>query len=162
MPFEWTSLACLLLGLASARVSGVFLAFSDFLMRAFREADAPHGIDVMQRLNQTVMRSEFLATFMALAPLSLGAIVYAALRLDGAPARLIIGAGLTYFVAVFLVTIARNVPMNKRLDAAPFDSQAAADYWRIYAVSWTRWNSLRSIGALAAAGLYLFAAMLLK
>lgn len=157
MPTDWIVYACLLLGLSSALVGGVFQAFSDFVMRGLLLAQPAGGIDSMQQINRTVLRSEFIVSLLALAPLSVGFAIFGWLQLDGLARNLIVAAGVVYSLTVFFVTIAGNVPMNRRLDSLSANSPEAAGYWRVYGLRWTRLNHLRTVGSITTAGLYLVA-----
>ena len=156
---DWTVYTCLIMGLSSALVAGVFQAFSDFVMAGLRRAAPAGGIQSMQQLNRTVFRSMFLATFMLLVPASLGFAVFAWFALEGLPQHLIIGAAIVYLPSVFLVTAAGNVPMNERLDKMDYASAEAATYWQTYVSAWTHWNTVRTIGSIVTAGCYLVAAI---
>ena len=153
---------CLGAGLASALVSGVFLSFSDFVMRGLIAAEPTGGIEVMQQINRTVFRSIFLATFIALVPLTLGLAIYAGFKLSG-PDRILIvvGAGI-YIVFAFFVTIVGNVPMNEKLEAMSAVGAEAQTYWVTYGRVWTWWNHLRTLGSAATALCLLLAALALS
>ena len=155
---NWLLYLCLLLGFVSALVAGVFQSFSDFVMTGLGRAKPAGGIESMQHINRTVFRSAFLTSFLLLVPLTIGFALYAALQTRGAGRALVIAAAVTYVLAVFVVTIAGNVPMNKRLDRLDHASGEAASYWRIYCRTWTRWNHVRTMGSAATAALYLLAA----
>lgn len=158
---DWLNILCLALGLAAALVAGVFWGFSSFIMRGLREAEPAGGIAAMQGINRTVLRSEFLVSFLVLAPASMAFAVWAAFNLDGAAQRLIIMAAIVYVSTVLLVTVFGNVPMNQRLAGLRAGSAEAADYWPSYDRVWTRWNHVRSVGAMATAGLYLASAIVI-
>lgn len=149
---------CLVFGLLSALVAGVFQTFSDFVMAALARAQPAAGIESMQQINRTVYRSVFLYSFLALVPLSIAFSVYVAARVDGPARLLVVAATAVYLIAVFLVTVLGNVPMNQRLDRYdPFDA-ASITYWRTYCRDWTRWNHVRTAGAAASAAGFLAAA----
>lgn len=154
----WTLYSCLALGFASALVAGVFQSFSDFVMAGLARARPAGGIESMQHLNRTVMRSVFLATFLALVPLSAAFAFLVFTALSGSARILIVAASALYVATVFLVTMFGNVPMNNALDALAHDSEAARDYWTHYTRQWTRWNHVRTLGAAATSALYLIAA----
>lgn len=156
---ELTIYICLFLGLVTALMAGVFQSFSDFVMRGLMRAAPASGIDAMQQLNRTVFRSFFLATFMALLPISTAFAIYAWLALDGPAMRLIIAAAIVYVPFVFIVTAGGNVPMNEKLDKMRPASEEAALYWETYGPVWTRWNTVRTIGSIVTAGCYLLAAV---
>ncbi len=157
MPSDWTVYACLLLGLSSALVGGVFKAFSEFLMRALMRTQTAGAIEAMQHINRTVMRTEFIVSFIALAPLSLAFAAYGLFHLTGLERNLVAAAALVYCGGVFLVTIAGNVPMNNRLATMDHTSTEAAQYWTVYGRRWTRLNHIRTIGAITTAGMYFLA-----
>ena len=50
--------------------------------------------------------------------------------------------------------MAFNVPRNDALEAVRPETAEAAALWARYLVEWTRWNHVRTLGALAAAVLF--------
>lgn len=154
----WLFFGCLGLGFGSAVVGGVFLGFSDFIMKGLGRAQGDAGADSMQQINRTVFRSIFLTAFLSLVPLTAGFALYAWFHTAGPPRLYALAATVTYLLAVFVTTVAGNVPMNQRLDALALDRPATQDYWRLYTRVWTRWNHVRTIGSLATAALFLLAA----
>ncbi|QDC10778.1 DUF1772 domain-containing protein [Oceanicola sp. D3] len=149
--------------LAYALVGGVFLAFSDFIMRALAATSGQGGAEAMQAINREVFRWVFMALFLGLAPASLALIVYAALGLTGPAATLFAAAGLVYLVGCFSVTVAFNVPMNEALARMDLSQEATRAYWTgTYVPRWTFWNTLRTIACGLAAALLLFGLMTLS
>ena len=161
MTTGWVVYACLILGLSSALVAGVFQAFSDFVMRGLVLAETAGGIDSMQHINETVLRSLFLVGFLALVPATLALAVYAHLELGGSGRTLIVAAAVLYLVTVFTVTVAGNVPMNRRLAAMAHSSAEAEAYWSFYSRVWTWCNHVRWIGSAGTAACLLLAAVYL-
>lgn len=159
MSVELFAYVSLFAGISAALVGGVFQSFSDFIMRGLLNAAPAGGIDSMQQLNKTVIRSVFLTTWFLLVPVSIAMAAYAGFTLDGNERRLIIAGAVIYFVGVFLVTVAANVPMNEKLARMPAGSAEAEGYWTHYGRVWTRWNTVRTVASIAAAGCFLFAAM---
>lgn len=149
----------LLLGAGAALVGGVLLAFSDFVMRGLKQTDGAGGIDAMQQINRTVLRSVFLTTFLVMVPASIAMAVYAGLMLSGSTQLLLVAGAAIYCVTVFAVTMFGNVPMNNRLDALPPASPEAQSYWETYAREWTLKNHLRTVGSWVAAGCFMVAAV---
>jgi uncharacterized membrane protein len=147
-------------GLASAMVGGVFLGFSDFIMRALDRAEPAAAIAVMQQINVTVLRSVFLTVFLLLAPACLAASAVAWQTGAQGQSLWIYAGTAVYIMGSLLVTIAGNVPMNNRLAAMDPDAQKSRDYWQIYRRRWTRLNTIRTIASLIAAACFLFAAMI--
>lgn len=149
---------CLVLGLISALVAGVFQSFSDFVMAGLARAAPAGGMESMQHINRTVFRSVFLTSFLALVPVTVVFSLLVAMRADGTGRWLVMGSTAIYVVSVFLVTVARNVPMNKKLDQMDHTDPDAARYWQTYVRSWTRWNHVRTAGSVVTAGGFLLAA----
>ena len=152
MDSEIMQIVYLALGFTSAAVGGVFLSFSDFVMRGFAQADDVSAIDSMQGLNRTVYRSVFLTSFLGLAPISVAAVLYQGSALS------YLATGV-YLVTVILVTIAGNVPMNEKLDKMDNASVEAKAYWPVYLKVWTRWNHVRTDGSFVASVLFMIAAI---
>ncbi len=149
----WFFVLCQVSVLAFAMIGGVFLAFSDFIMRSLGRVDAAAGIDAMNRINREILRSVFMALFFGLAIVSVILVVQAAVALPAPAAAPIMIAGALYLVGVFGATVVFNVPLNNRLAAAGPDGMAAATFWKdTYLARWTRWNSVRTAACLLAAG----------
>ena len=152
---EWI---LMIAGLAAALVAGVFLGFSDFIMRGLVQAPASQGAAGMVGLNRTVYRSVFMVLLLGLVPVSGGLGLFALWQLEGTARPLtLVGAG-AYLIGVLAVTGMGNVPMNNRLDAMDGKPCETADYWPHYAQKWTRLNHARTAGSTLAAACWLAAA----
>ena len=101
--------------IAYALVSGVFLAFSDFIMRSLALTGGHGGVEAMQVINREVFRWVFMTLFLGMAAASLVIAGYGAFGLSGPAGTLIMLAGLVYLVGCFGVTVFFNVPMNEAL-----------------------------------------------
>ena len=159
MTHDWALYLSLFLAIWSAVIGGVFSAFSEFVMRGLLRAEPAGGIEAMQHINRTVLRTQFVAGILVIAPLSIVIGIYAANALDGAARVALTAAPLVYVPTVFLMTMFGNVPMNNRLERLDHRSIEAADYWQVYGRDWTRLNHLRTFGSVLTAGLYLTAAV---
>jgi len=159
MSDDWVVYVCLLLGLSSALVAGVFLTFSDFVMRGLMLSAPAGGIESMQHINRTVFKSAFLNMLLGLVPITLGFAGYAWFKLNGSGQILISLAAVIYLVTVFLVTIVGNLPMNERLAALPFASPEVELYWSTYGRVWTWWNHVRTFGSIVTASCFFLAAI---
>ncbi|MCC1494030.1 DUF1772 domain-containing protein [Cognatishimia sp. F0-27] len=136
--------------LAYAVVGGVFLAFSDFIMRALTRAG--QGAATMQIINRAVFRWIFMALFLALVPVSLAWIVYGLRVESGVSGVLMACGGALYLSGCFAVTAFVNVPMNTALADFASHSAEMEHYWRgIYVPRWTAWNTVRAVACLLAA-----------
>jgi uncharacterized membrane protein len=143
--------------IAYALVSGVFLAFSDFIMRSLAHTGGAGGVDAMQVINREVFRWVFMMLFIGLAPLSLLISAYGGIFIGNGPGNLIMLAGLIYFIGCFGVTVCFNVPMNEALAGMDVTADATHDYWTAtYLPRWTFWNTVRTIASGASAALLLF------
>ncbi|SHH16623.1 Uncharacterized membrane protein [Cognatiyoonia sediminum] len=145
-------------GLAAALVAGVFLSFSDFIMRGLIQAPASQGAAGMVGLNRTVYRSVFMVLLLGLVPVSGGLGLFALWQFEGAAPLLTLVGAVIYLIGVFAVTGMGNVPMNKRLDAMDGQPRETADYWPRYAQRWTRLNHARTFSSGIAAVCWLVAA----
>ena len=146
---------------ATGLVAGVFLTFSDFVMRSLGAAGPVSGMEAMQQINRKVYRSIFMVLLIGMVPVSLAIALYAAVFAGGAAARWLIAGAALYIAGVFAVTAAGNVPMNKRLDVIGHSDSAARTYWETYGRYWTLWNHVRTAASFAAAWCYLAGAILL-
>lgn len=147
--------------ISAVRVSGVFMAFSDFVMKSLHAAEPTVGVEAMQQINRNVYRSLFIILLLGLAPTSAALSAYALMHATGAASVLIMAGGLIYLIGVFSVTACFNVPMNKRLDAMSADAVETRLFWNTYATQWTRWNHVRSAASGASAACYMIGASLL-
>lgn len=147
--------------IATALVAGVFLAFSDFVMKGLNAATPTGGMEAMQVINRQVYGSVFLVLLLGLAPVTAGLATYAYHFVPGNAALWITsGAGL-YVVGVVLVTMVCNVPMNKELDALDIASASGTAYWEVYGADWTGWNHVRTLCSAASALCFLVGCLVL-
>lgn len=141
----------------SGIVGGVFFAFSTFVMRALARVPSAEGIRAMQAINVTVLSPWFLGAFIGTAVTGAGLALAALLARSGIDAALPAAGGLLYVVGTFGVTIAFNVPRNEALAELDPDDAASATRWADYLQTWTVWNHVRTVAAIAAVGLLLVA-----
>jgi uncharacterized membrane protein len=143
--------------LAYALVGGVFLAFSDFIMRSLSLTGGHGGVEAMQVINREVFRWVFMALFLGMAAVSLIVAGYGAFGISGPEGTLIMMAGLVYLIGCFGVTVFFNVPMNEALASMEMSSGTTRDYWlQTYVPRWTFWNSVRTGACTVSAALLLF------
>ncbi|CAN0594994.1 unnamed protein product [Ectocarpus sp. 12 AP-2014] len=143
--------------LAYAVVGGVFLAFSDFIMRSLAHTGGVGGVEAMQVINREVFRWVFMVLFLGMAAVSVLVVIYSATNLAGGPGTLILVGALVYLLGCFAVTVFFNVPMNEALARMDLTSEATKDYWTgTYLPRWTMWNTVRTIACAVSAALMLF------
>ena len=154
----WFFALCAFSIIACAVVGGVFLTFSDFVMRSLDRADTAAGIEVMQVINREVFKLVFMVLLLGMSALSPIMTGYAYAYLSGPAAALIMIAGAVYLIGVFGVTVVFNVPMNNHLDGLEFSASEAATYWKtVYFPDWAFWTWIRAIASMASAACYLAA-----
>ena len=142
--------------IAYALISGVFLAFSDFIMRALAQTKGIGGVDAMQVINREVFRWIFMTLFIGMAAVSLGIAAYGWFVVGQGPGLLLVAAGLLYVLGCFGVTVVFNVPMNEALAGMEVSAQETQRYWsETYLPRWTFWNSVRSVASVMSAALLL-------
>lgn len=146
MPVFWLSFVA---ALASALVGGVFFGFSSFIMQGLARLPAAEGAHSMQEINRTAVTPVFMTALFGNGLLCLVLIPVA--LISGLPGCESMAAGAAlYFLSNPGVTMVCNVPLNNRLDKLDPASAEAADFWATYLKAWTRWNTVRAIGGVAA------------
>ncbi len=131
-------------------MTGVYFAFSGFIMRSLDQLGAVHAADAMNAINEVILRSWFMALFFGSTLLYVVLAAVAVFDTDLAGRWFLFAAGFIYVVGMFLCTAMFNVPLNNRLADAGSDNNAKAETWTHYFKHWTRWNHLRSVCSLAA------------
>lgn len=144
----------LALSLATALVAGVFLTFSDFVMRSLAGSSPAAGSEAMQVINRKVYRSVFMVLLLGLVPVTALMAGLGWFALQGPAGGALLAGGGFYLLGVFGVTVIGNVPMNQRLDAMPLGGAEARAYWPDYLRGWLRWNHLRTLSATCAAAAF--------
>lgn len=143
--------------LAYAVIGGVFLAFSDFLMRSLGRTSGVGGVEAMQVINREVFRWIFMTLFLGMAGISALIAVHAGMNLNAPGHPLILLAALSYLLGCFGVTVLCNVPLNEALARMDLTAPETRAYWKdVYLPRWTFWNSLRTAACGASAALLLF------
>ncbi len=155
--FDILSLIC---AIGCGVVAGVFFAFSTSVMKGLGKLPAEHGIAAMQAINVTIINPLFLGVFLGTA-IACAIALLTCLVWYESPGRLwtLIGAAL-YLVGSFLVTMWFNVPGNNTLARLTATAPEATAVWEDYLVTWTRWNHVRTVTALAATVLFMLGAFL--
>ena len=162
MTLTWFFVLCEIAVVACGIVSGVFLTFSDFVMRSLDGAKPGAGVEVMQVINREVLRSVFMVLLLGMSALSPLLIAYAYFGVTGAASALIMTGGALYLAGVFIVSLVFNVPMNNRLEGKDPSGTEATTYWTsTYLPRWTFWNGVRASAAAGSAICYLIACVAL-
>lgn len=138
-------------GLGCGLIAGVFFAFSAFVMKALARLSPAQGIAAMQSINVVVFNPLFFAVFFGTAAGCVLLVISSLFRWQRPGALYLLIGSLLYLVGTILVTILFNVPRNDALAAVDAASGDGDRLWADYVVSWTSWNHVRTIAALAAA-----------
>jgi len=147
--------------LATGLVAGVFLAFSDFVMKSLAASQPAAGTEAMQIINRKVFQTLFMVLLIGCIPVTAAVAGYAYFFMTGPGVNYLIAAGVLYFVGVFGVSMVGNIPMNQRLAAMPDGGGEAQGYWPSYVRGWVLWNHVRTVTAAGSAVCYMIAAVLL-
>jgi uncharacterized membrane protein len=139
---------------ASGLVAGIFLPFSTFLIRTFRELTPAEGMRAMQSINRTIVQSVFLPIFLITAALCVAIIVFTLMAWTGTDAVLRLIASALYVVGAFGITVFANVPRNNALAAADPNTGDGERAWSAYLADWVPWNHLRTVVSVAACALF--------
>lgn len=148
----WFFITCQFALIACALVAGVFLTFSDFVMRSLAGSKTVAGIEAMQVINRKVYRTLFMVLLLGMSLAWPLLMTYSGTHLEGSASDLILAGGGLYLIGVLGVTLVFNVPMNNRLDQMDHTSNDAAAYWQeTYLPRWTRWNTVRTVASAGSA-----------
>lgn len=140
--------------LGTLLITGVFFAFSNFIVRALARLPAGEGTAAMNAINVTVINPLFMTVFLGTGLLCAALAVMSFSSLPAPAAIKIIAAAAVYIIGSIGVTMIFNVPLNNALAAAPADGAAL---WADYLKAWTLWNSVRGLASLAAGALLISA-----
>ena len=142
--------------IGSGLLAGLFYAFSAFIMSALRRAGANVGIDAMNAINDTILRSSFMPLFLGTTLASAALIAIALLQWGGAGTMAMLSGGLLLVLGMFACTMFANVPLNNALKAAG-SGEHALPVWQRFLDQWTRWNHVRTAACTLACILFVLA-----
>jgi uncharacterized membrane protein len=137
--------------------SGVFFAFSTFVMQGLARLAPSEGINAMKAINVTAVTPVFMSLLFGTAALCALAIVLALVAWGRPGSLLALLGGLTYIAGAILVTMLGNVPLNNALGRVASADAAGVATWNRYVRDWTRWNHVRTIACAAAMVLFVLA-----
>jgi uncharacterized membrane protein len=145
-------LATLTMGL----MAGVFGIYANAIMPGLGQTDDSTFVGAFQAIDRAIINPLFMASF-------LGALVFTAaaavLNIGDSPAVWIIVAFALY-LAVVVITIAVNVPLNDAIKAAGNPDRiadVAAVRERFDEARWAGWNLVRAVACTAAFGCLMWA-----
>jgi uncharacterized membrane protein len=144
--------------IASAAAGGMMYVFSTFVMRGLDRTGPTNAITAMRGINvEANANAPFLLAFLGAALLSIAVGVIAVIQI-GQPGSGWLLAGALLGVLGAIITMAFNVPLNNHLDTvdpATLSVADAAREWQAYLSTWTAWNHVRAVTAIAASALLL-------
>ncbi|WP_307868889.1 anthrone oxygenase family protein [Umezawaea beigongshangensis] len=132
---------------ATGVLAGVFHAFSTSVMPGLARTDDRTFVVAMQRMNVAILNGRFLLGFLGAPLLTALAAVLHGIADDWAATRWI-AVALVLLVVETGITVAVNVPMNNRLDAAEVADATAAR--AAFESGWVRWNTVRTVVSVCA------------
>ena len=112
-----TTLTVIAALIGSSLISGVFFAFSSFIMKALARRPALEGIAAMKSINVVVINPIFLGLFIGTTVICLIISIIAIAEWQMPAASYFLVGSLFYIVGTFLVTGLGNVPLNNQLAA---------------------------------------------
>lgn len=138
-------------------MTGIYFAFSTFVMIALSRVDASAGISSMQSINTTILGSMFSPLFFGTSMLCLVLTGFFTFQGKIAGGGLVVVASLIYFIGMFGCTILFNVPLNDFLSTVDPAGVTAERDWHDFLDGWLFWNHVRTFASGAAFILYLSA-----
>lgn len=148
---QWLVALTLVSALGCGLVAGVFFAFSTFVMKALSRLPPSDGIAAMQSINIVVLNRWFLGAFFGTSVACLAALIWSLLRWNDPGAPYLFVGGQLYLIGCLLVTIVFNVPKNEALASVSSGDADRDSRWSDYLLTWTAWNHVRTVAALAGA-----------
>lgn len=149
--------ATFLAALGSGLMAGNFFAFSAFLLKAVGRLSPERGIVAMQAITAAIRSPVFLLVFFGMAILTALLGILAPFRWSEPDAVWLLLGALLYLSGAFGVTLLRNVPLNNQLAVTRADTPEGAKFWQHFQSSWSLWNHVRWVTALAAAAAFIMA-----
>lgn len=154
---DWILVASGVAVVGCGMVAGLFLTFSDFVMRSLALAQVNAGVEVMQIINREIWRSVTMALLWGMVGLTAGLGLYGGFLLSGPSSVLLSVGGATYFSGMLMISFLFNIPMNNKLDQMNYSGAPAAIYWKAYVPGWVFWNYIRAIASAGSAVCFLLA-----
>ena len=137
---------CAISTISCGLISGFFLTFSDFVMRALKLSKPSAGIEVMQIINVEVGRSIFIFLLWGFVVITAAVGIYAYFAISGPAQPYILTGAASYIIGVLGLSYLFNIPMNNKLKHMDCNAEQTAAYWlNVYVPRWTFWNSLRAL-----------------
>jgi uncharacterized membrane protein len=139
-------------------MAGVFGVYAHTIMPGLRHTDDRTFVAAFQSIDRAIINPWFMPSFLG-ALLVTGAAAALHLGEDQRSVLPWIAVALALYLAVFVITIAVNVPLNDALKAAgdPDHIDLAAVRERFDEARWAGWNLVRAVATTAAFGCLVWA-----
>jgi uncharacterized membrane protein len=139
-------------------MAGVFGVFAHAIMPGLRDTDDRTFVAAFQSIDRAIINPWFMPTFLG-ALLVTGAAAALHLGEDQRSVLPWVAAALVLYLAVFVITLAVNVPLNDAIKAAgdPDHIDVAAVRDRFDEARWAAWNIVRAVATTAAFGCLVWA-----
>ncbi|SDK86801.1 Uncharacterized membrane protein [Glycomyces sambucus] len=137
--------------LSAGLMAGLFTGYSYSVMPGLKILDDRAWVAALQHINRVIINGRFMTGFLGSVAFSLAAVVLGCF-LDDRSALPWTIAGLVLNLVSFIGTMAKNVPLNDRLEAAG-DPAALADPAALRTEveePWIKWNHVRGTANLLA------------
>lgn len=144
--------ATLVTALGCGLIAGVFFAFSSFVMAALRRLPTAEGVAAMQSINRFAVTPAVMTALFGTGAACLLLGVWTVITSDWLTTVLVLPGSALYLAGTIGVTIVCNVPLNDALAKLSPRSVEATGRWQQFLTRWTLWNHVRTVAALAAAG----------
>lgn len=136
--------------LGSAVASGIFYAFSSFVMPGFARLSTEDGVAAMQAVNITAVRPAFMSVLFGTALICVALIGFALASIGSRQWLFLLVGAVLYLVGAIVLTIVVHVPLNDALAMLDPAAASSASEWVGYQSTWNAWNHVRWISPLAA------------
>jgi len=136
----------LLAEVMTALIAGLFFAFVCGVMPGLSGVDDRTFSSAMVSINVSIQNPLFALPFFGALFLTGGALVIGIATRAGSVAATAVALGC--YVATLVITFAKNIPLNLRLERATL--LGPADARRAFEKSWVHWNKIRALTATAA------------
>lgn len=150
--------------IGSGLTAGLYITFSDFVMKSLHRLPSSQSVAAFNSVNETVQPLSGRGHTLLIPILILTAVISVILLVISLlhwqePGSLFLISGSSLYLFSFIITVAYHVPRNNRL-LAVFKEQnmhEAQQWWQNEAGGWIFWNSLRGWAALSASVLFILA-----
>lgn len=131
-------------------MAGLFFSFSAFIMEALRKVDSRYGMETMKSINRAILNPLFGLVFFGTTIMAMILLTTVSLIPEWNGKVYVICGSVLYLVGVLVVTFRFNIPLNNRLEKTSSIGNGFGQSWEGYMKSWSKWNHVRTITALAA------------